>query len=123
MDNLKAIELIIPLVAKTGLFFSCVDGQYADSERRFIQNYLDQLAAVGDISEVKDLIEGAAKQQITLDEIIADTRRLLDTFDSPDDKRAVMLALYNFVDNVIKADGQEHPAELQAVTQWLEALK
>ena len=35
--NTQAIELVVKLVAKTGLYFSCVDGEYADSERQFIE--------------------------------------------------------------------------------------
>ena len=124
MDNQhKAIELVIGLVAKTGLYFSCVDGNYDESERRFIDNYIGQLAAVGDVSEVKAMLDNAIDKHYTHDEIVADTKALLATFESADDRRAVLLSLYNFIDNVIKADGVEHPAEREALLRWLEALK
>ncbi len=124
MDNQhKAIELVIGLVAKTGLYFSCVDGNYDESERRFIDNYIGQLAAVGDVSEVRAMLDSAIDKRYTHDEIVADTKALLATFESADDRRAVLLSLYNFIDNVIKADGVEHPAEREALLRWLEALK
>ena len=121
--DLKAIELVIGLVAKTGLYFSCVDGCYAESEKRFIENYIGQLSRVGDVSEVKDLLEHATDRHFTLEEIVADTKALLASFDSGEDRQAILLSLYNFIDNVIKADGVEHPAEREALLHWLEALK
>lgn len=122
-QDIKAIELIVKLVAKTGLYFSCVDGVYDDTERKFIENYIGQLSRVGDASEVKQMIEHALDQHFTHDEIVANTRELLSRFPSPNDRHAIVMALFQFVDSVIKADGVEHPAETEALIKWAEALR
>ncbi len=122
-QDTRAIELIVKLVAKTGLYFSCVDGVYDDSERRFVENYIGQLSRVGDATEVKDMIEHALEQHFTHDEIVADTRELLSMFASPNDRQAIVMALFQFVNSVIKADGVEHPAEKEALIRWAEALR
>jgi len=79
-ENYQSIELVVKLMAKTGLFFASVDGEYADSERIFIENYINQLSKVGPVDEVKDMLENALNQHFTLGEIIADTRQLLTYF-------------------------------------------
>ena len=118
----RAVERIIHLMIKTGLFFGCVDGEYADAERQFIENFAQQLQQAGPIDEVQDMLDHATDHQYTLDEIIADTKALLDEFDSPNERQMVTLALYQFIDNVIKADGVEHPAEHEAFIAWGKAL-
>ena len=124
MDKeLRAIEIVVNLVAKTGLYFGCVDGNYDESERRFIENYIGQLSRVGDVSEVQAMIEHALDQHFTLEEIIADTKELLASFDEPTARQAIIMSLFQFIDAVIKADGVEHPAEREALIKWAEALR
>ena len=121
-ENYQSIELVVKLMAKTGLLFASVDGDYADSERAFIENYINQLSKVGPVDEVKDMLENALNVKFTLDEIIADTRQLLTYFDRPEDKQAIVMSMYNFIQQVITADGVEHPAEKDALLQWATAL-
>ena len=121
-QNTQAIELVVKLVAKTGLFFSCVDGEYADSERQFIENYLSQLSKVGPIDEVEEMLRNALHNHFTLDEVVADTKALLAQFDRPGDRQMVIMSLYQFIDKVIKADGVENPDERQALIDWAKAL-
>ncbi len=109
-------------MAKMGLFFASVDGEYADSERTFIENYINQLSAVGPVDEVKDMLENALNQHFTLDEIIDETRQLLTYFTQPEDKQAIVMSMANFIEQVIRADGVEHPAEKQAFLAWANAL-
>jgi hypothetical protein len=121
-ENYQSIELVVKLMAKTGLFFASVDGEYADSERTFIENYINQLSAVGPVDEVKDMLENALNQHFTLDEIIDETRQLLTYFTQPEDKQAIVMSMANFIEQVIRADGVEHPAEKQAFLAWANAL-
>lgn len=121
-DNYQSIELVVKLMAKTGLFFAGIDGEYAQSEREYIENYISSLANVGPIDEVKDMLQNSLNVHFTLDEIIADTRQLLDYFPQGEDKQAIVLSMAHFIEQVILADGQEHPAEKEAFEQWANAL-
>ncbi|MBR1550895.1 MAG: hypothetical protein IJ632_01075 [Muribaculaceae bacterium] len=120
--DIKAVEQVIKLMAKTGLFFGCVDGSYDVSERQFIENFTAQLSAVGPIDEVQDMLAHATDVHYTLDEIVAETRQLLNGFDNVAERQMVAMALYQFIDNVVKADGVEHPAEREAFIAWNKAL-
>lgn len=121
-QNFQSIELVVKLMAKTGLFFASIDGEYSQSERIFIENYINSLANMGPIDEVKEMLENALNVRFTIDEIIADTRQLLSYFPSVADKQAIVLHLYDFIQRVIMADGVEHPAEKEALVQWANAL-
>ncbi len=121
-EKYQSIELVVKLMAKTGLFFASVDGEYSQSERIFIENYINSLSQVGPGDEVKDMLENALNTRFTLDEIIADTRQLLGYFPEVEDKKAIVLSMYNFIQQVIQADGVEHPAEKEALLQWANAL-
>lgn len=120
--DIKAVERVIKLMTKTGLFFGCVDGNYDATERQFIDNFTARLSAVGPIDEVQDMLAHATDVHYTLDEIVAETRELLNGFDNLAERQTVALALYQFIDNVIKADGVEHPAEREAFVAWNKAL-
>lgn len=121
-QNYKPIELVVHLMAKTGLFFAALDGVYAPSERAFIENYINRLASVGPVDEVRQMLQNSLNLRFTLEEIVADTRQLLNYFPSPADKRAIVLAMYNFIQKVIMADGVEHEREKEALAQWANAL-
>ena len=60
--------------------------------------------------------------RFTLDEIVADTRQLLGYFPEVEDKKAIVMSMYNFIQRVITADGVEHPNEVEALQKWAEAL-
>jgi len=122
-QNLKPIELIVKLVVKTGLYFSRVDGNYDQNEQQFLSNYLKQLEAVGPVDEeVRQMVERAITSNYTQDEIVADTKQLFACFDSADDRQAIAVALFNYIDRVVKADGKEQPAERLAMLKWAQAL-
>jgi len=123
MEDYKAIAKAVKVVAKTGLFFSCIDGEYSDQERQFIENYIQELAQYGNIDEeVKPLLDNPLDKHYTLEEIIADTRDLLQSIDSPADRREIAVALADFISQLVKADGKERPAEREAFIQWADGV-
>ena len=121
-ENYQSIELVVKLMAKTGLFFASVDGDYSPSEKEFIESYINKLASVGPVDEVKEMLENSLNVRYTLDEIIAETKQLLNYFSQPEDKQAIVVSMANFIEQVIMADGVEHPEEKQAFLQWANAL-
>ncbi|MBQ7691957.1 MAG: TerB family tellurite resistance protein [Muribaculaceae bacterium] len=121
-QNFQAIEQTIRLVAKTGLFFASLDGDYSQGERNFIDNYKNRLAQVGPVSDVQQTFDTIWDHPITLQEVINDTRALLDLLPTAGDKQAVVATLAHYIQQVIWADGNEHPAERDAAIAWLNAL-
>jgi len=121
-QDYNAIAKAVKVVAKTGLFFSCIDGEYADSEKQFIENYINELAQFGGIDEVTPLLDNPLDKHYTLDEVIADTRDLLESIDSPADRRAIAITLADFIRQVVMADGKERPAEREAFIKWADGV-
>ena len=121
-ENYSAIAQTIKLVAKTGLFFASLDGNYSQGERNFIENYKNRLAQAGPVSDVQQTFDTIWDHPITLDEVIGDTRLLLDQLPTVGDKQAVVASLAHYIQQVIWADGNEHPAERDAAIAWLNAL-
>ena len=121
-QNYTAIEQTIKLVAKTGLFFASLDGDYSQAERNFIENYKNRLAQVGPVSDVRQVFDTIWTHPVTLQEVIDDTRALLAMLPTPGDRQAVVASLANYIQSVIWADGMEHPAERDAMIAWMNAL-
>lgn len=122
-QDYQAIAKAVKVVAKTGLYFSCIDGNYADSERQFIENYINELSQYGGVDdEIKPLLDNPMDKHYTLDEVVADTRDLLESIDSPADRRAIAITLADFIGQVVMADGVERPAEREAFLKWADAV-
>ncbi|MBR6248597.1 MAG: TerB family tellurite resistance protein [Muribaculaceae bacterium] len=121
-QNTLPIEIIVKLAAKTGLYFACVDGDYDKSEQEFIARYLDRLAEVGDVSDVRYMIEHATDVPVSMDELVGETRRLLNSLPTPADRQAVTWALYRFIDKVIHVDGVVREPEREAFETWINSL-
>ena len=122
MENLKTLEQVVKLVAKTGLFFAKVDGEYTEREQAFMQAYIDQLVqAGGTTEEVEALIGNLEQETITLDEVIADTHALLNSL-PPNDARIVKIMLFSYVSDIVAADGDDCPAEKAAFETWNQSL-
>ena len=117
----EAIEKIIKLMAKAGLFFARADGQYDVREKSFIANFIDKLSAVGPADEVEALLAGALDKQYSLDEVIADTKDLLDDF-NPTERGAILLMIDGFIEQVISADGKKTSDEIENFTAWQKAV-
>ena len=118
----EAISKVIMLAAKTGLFFAKADGNYNVAEKQFIESFIDKLAAIGPVDEVKDSMEGLLQRPLTLDEIEADTDSLLDEFNGLE-RMLVRATLTQFVQRVIAADGQKHEKEAELFEAWQKAIK
>jgi len=122
MANEKSIGKVILLAAKTGLYFANVDGEYDVKEKEFIDNYIQKLSEIGPIDDVKEEIEALVGQTFTLDEVVADTRDLLEDF-SGLEKMLIRSTLNQFAKKIIKADGEQAPVEKTAYAMWKEAIK
>jgi len=120
MDT-SAVSKVINLMAETGLFFAQADGKYDDREKSYIENFLNNLSAYGDVSEVKETVEGALAKKFTLDGIVADTKDLISGFNDTE-KAAIVATLGGFIANLIKADGVEAKAETENFEAWKRAL-
>lgn len=122
MENVNTLEDVIKLVAKTGLFFAKVDGHYSEREREFLKSYTAQLVnAGGTEEEVRRILGDMEQQNITLDEVVADTRQVLAQL-TPNDARIVRLMLYSYINDVVTADGDDCAAEKAAFVAWNKAL-
>ena len=121
MDK-KPIEKVIKLVAKTGLFFAHADGEYDVREKKFIEGFIDKLAAIGPVDEVKAEIEGSLNKAYTLDEIVAETKDLLEGFNKPE-QEVIKLTMRQFVINVINSDCVEKKTETELFKAWIQALE
>ena len=120
-ENVNLIEQVIKLVARTGLFFAKADGDYTEREQAFINEYVNQLARDGSPDEVRSLLGDVEHEPVTLDQLIADTQALLAQLPVADGQM-VSLMLYAFINDVVKADGDDCPAEKEALRQWCAAL-
>ena len=85
-QNYQAIERVVRLAAKTGLYFASVDGDYSNAERIFIENYKNQLAQVGPISDVQGIFNQIFNKPVSLSEVINETHDMLDLMPTPADK-------------------------------------
>ncbi|MBO7609573.1 MAG: TerB family tellurite resistance protein [Muribaculaceae bacterium] len=121
-QNYQAIERVVRLAAKTGLYFASVDGDYSNAERIFIENYKNQLAQVGPISDVQGIFNQIFNKPVSLSEVINETHDLLDLMPTPADKQAVVVSLGYYIQRIIMADGMEHPAEREAYNTWVKSF-
>ena len=83
---------------------------------------LDRLAEVGDVSDVRYMIEHATDVPVSMDELVGETRRLLNSLPTPADRQAVTWALYRFIDKVIHVDGVVREPEREAFETWINSL-
>ncbi len=121
-QNYQAIEQVVRLAAKTGLYFASVDGNYSAAERQFIENYKNRLAQVGPVSDVQNIFDQIWQKPVSLSEVINDTKSLLQLMPTAADRQAVVVTLANYIQRIIMADGMEHPAEREALNTWLKSL-
>ena len=119
--DIQVMEQVIRLVARTGLYFAKADGNYTEREQAFINAYVEQLAMEGDAEQAQALVAEATRECITLDSLVADTRSLLALL-PPTHADMVKLMLYAFINDVVKADGDDCPTEKEALRQWCAAL-
>ena len=117
----KSIEKIIKLIVKLGLFFAHCDGSYSAKERSFISHFVEKLADMGNIDDIKDVLGDSINKTYTLDEVVADTNDLLDDFQG-NDRAAIKATLLGFAQQVINSDNNECKAELANLDAWWSKL-
>lgn len=113
----------ITLMAKTGLFFANADGEYAQEEKDFIDNFIASTENIGDIGEeLKAQVLDALNHTYTLDDIIQETKTLLDGF-TPLEQNAIKSSLDAFVNHVINVDNKKTDAEKDNYLEWQKAIQ
>jgi len=113
---------VVKLMAKTGLFFANADGIYSDREKQYITDYISGIELIGDLDpELKQEVKDSLNSKYTLEEIIQQTRDLVDGFE-PQEKRAILKAIRTFINQVIRADGRVHPLEQESYMVWKREL-
>lgn len=111
------------LIARTGVFFANCDGNYDERERMFIKNFVAELKKSE--SDVTDDALATVTESLdsvyTLSEIIAETKSYLTAF-NPNEKKALLDVLSDFISKVINADSVLSDKETENFAQWKSAL-
>jgi hypothetical protein len=119
---MEKIYLVVKLMAKTGVFFANADGIYLDKEKKYIDNFVSGIEQIGDITpELKGEIYGVLNDKHTLNEVITDTKELLDGF-CEEERQAILKAIKGFINKVIRVDGHVHPLEKENYKLWKQAF-
>lgn len=120
VDNSKTAAI---LLAKTGLFFANCDGVYDDREQKFIKNFIEELknAESHITNDILALVAKTIDSKYTMSDIISETKAYLAPFNS-DEKKVVLDAFSEFIDNVINADSILVDKEVENFSQWKTAL-
>ena len=115
---MEKIIQVVKLTAKTGLFFASVDGIYQERERQYIDDYVSGIEQIGDITpELKEEVYEALNRKFTLNEIILDTRNLLDGFHEVE-RLSILKGIRSFITKVMNVDGHVHPLEHENYKLW-----
>lgn len=111
------------LIARTGVFFANCDGDYDERERMFIKNFVAELKKSE--SDVTDDALATVAESLdcvyTLSEIIAETKSYLTAF-NPNEKKALLDVLSDFISKVINADSVLSDKETENFAQWKSAM-
>lgn len=119
---MEKIISVVKLMAKTGLFFAHVDGQYQRSEKRYIDNFLSGLNQIGDLDpDLHQEVLDSLKRTYTFEEIVDDTKALVDGF-TDKERGAILYSMKGFINQVIRADNRVDTAETEAYKQWKAAF-
>lgn len=113
---------VIKLMARTGLFFANVDGQYDSKEQEFIENFIAGIEQIGELEpELKADVTDSLNHSYELPAIIEATKDLVDGF-SEQERAAILGSIQSFIERVINIDGEMHPAEAENFNQWKAAF-
>ena len=115
---MEKLTNVVRLMTKTGLFFANCDGQYAQSEKSFIERFIAQMEQVGSVDEeLKCDVADATSRKYSFEEVVQDTQTLLDGFNS-DERKVILLTIDAFIQKVIKADKRIAEAENIHYESW-----
>jgi hypothetical protein len=112
----------IKLMAKTGLFFANSDGNFAERERDFLENFVGGIESVGDISdELKAEVKDTLNHSYDLDGIVKETLQLVDGFND-DERKAILVTTSLFIRKVILSDTRVESKERENYELWKKAV-
>ena len=111
------------LMAKTGLFFAKADGKYDRREKRFIEEFIAFARQDGEmVADVETIMSEALNRSYTLDEIVKETRQLLDGSFTDVERKAIVQALTAFAETIIQIDGNVAAPEAKNFESWRTAI-
>ena len=112
----------IKLMAKTGLFFANSDGNFAERERDFLENFVGGIESVGDISdELKAEVKDTLNHSYDLDGIVKETLQLVEGFND-DERKAILVTTSLFIRKVILSDTRVESKERENYELWKKAV-
>ena len=112
----------IKLMAKTGLFFANSDGNFAERERDFLENFVGGIESVGDISdELKAEVKDTLNHSYNLDGIVKETLQLVEGFND-DERKAILVTTSLFIRKVILSDTRVESKERENYELWKKAV-
>ena len=115
MDKIKQMQL---LVAEVGVFFANCDGVYDAREQGFIEQFIAEMEGNNQLTEeVKHIILKEAKTIETIETIIQMTKDLLEGFNEIE-RMEIVNVLSQFIEALIKVDGETHPNEIENYNLW-----
>lgn len=110
------------LVAKMGVFFGSVDGDYSDKEKAFVNLFVGMLKAQFNINESDEkILTSATEQSYKLQDIIEETQNAVKDM-SADEKSKTFASLENFINIIIGVDGEICEEEKAAFAEWKKAF-
>lgn len=106
------------LLCKMSTHFMKIDGNIAASESKFVRLFIEEL---GNSSEhkinVDEILAQTMSLSFTLDDILADTDKLLNEIED-NARTTVILLLTSFISSIILADGIITAEENSSFSQW-----
>lgn len=115
MEKIEQMQL---LIAEMGVFFANCDGVYDGREKKFIENFINELESDNQISEdVKHLILSESKSIETIETIVQMTKDLLSGFNATE-QELIKNVLSLFIAKLIDSDGERHPNEIKNYNIW-----
>lgn len=112
----------VKLIAKTGVFFGSVDGEYGDKEKAFVNIFIGFLKAGTDMNtELENELLDITNQQYKLDDILNETKAMLSNLND-EEKKSTLDSLANFADIIIRVDGTIADKEEEAMKSWKKSL-
>lgn len=110
------------LVAKLGVHFGAVDGNYDDKERAFVNLFIGFLKAQSGMDEeISDIIRSATSERYTIEQLAAEANQLLSGL-SAEERKGTIDHMNNFLDTVIGVDGDKCLAEKMEFENWKKAI-
>jgi len=120
--DMSKITDTIKLMAKTGLYFAHVDGNYDEREKNFLENFVAGIEQIGALEEdVKADVKDALNHTYTLDELVKETKDLVSDF-TEEEKTAILNTMRLFISKVIATDKNISDVEHDEYAKWREAM-